>query len=76
VTAPVIPAMVPESRGRQRPVKDTKSLVVASSFVALSLAACSSMNGQMAPSARVMNNPQTSVAGTYQIGRASCRERV
>jgi tetratricopeptide (TPR) repeat protein len=46
-------------------VKNTNSLVLASSFAALSLAACSSMNGSMMPAARVMNNPQTSVAGTY-----------
>ena len=46
-------------------MKIAKSLVLASSFAALSLAACSSMPGSMTPSARVMNNPQTSVAGTY-----------
>src|SRR5215813_13414478 len=57
--------MVLESRGRQRPVKNKKSLVVASSLAVMSLAACSSMNETMAPSARVMNNAQSSVAGTY-----------
>jgi tetratricopeptide (TPR) repeat protein len=38
---------------------------LASSFAALSLAACSSIDGAMAPSAGGMSDSQTSIAGTY-----------
>ena len=57
--------MVPGVERKATAVERTKSLVLASSFAALSLAACSSMNGPMSPAARVMSNAQGTVAGTY-----------